>query len=224
MESTVGGLGGMDRSMDRSVDWVVFDYGGVICRPPSPEAGRRLAGEVGVEPGEFWPAFWRRRADYDLGAVDAAAYWRDVFAQLGRHDAEVDVERLVALDLSAWLDLDAGTLEVVGMLAARGARLALLSNAPVEMARVIDGEGWSAAFRHRLYSADLRMAKPDPQIYHRMCAILGTRPGQVLFIDDRVENVDAAEGIGMRALLFQDAAKLWSELSLLLPASPAGPQ
>ncbi|WP_157429477.1 HAD family hydrolase [Actinomadura oligospora] len=210
--------------VDRTVDWVVFDYGGVICRPPSPAAGRRLADAAGVEPAEFWSAFWHHRADYDLGAVDAAAYWRNVFVRLGRPGAEVEVERLVALDLSAWLDLDAGTLEVVDMLAARGARLALLSNAPAEMARLIDGEGWSAAFRHRLYSADLRMAKPDAQIYHRMCAILGTRPDQVVFIDDRLENVDAAEGVGMRALLFQDAAKLWSDLSFLLPASLARPR
>jgi putative hydrolase of the HAD superfamily len=206
------------------VDWIVFDYGGVIGRPPSRKAGRRLADAVGVEPARFWSAFRRHRADYDTGSVDARAFWHAVFARLGRPADQADVERMTALDLSARLELDPGTLEIVGMLAARGTRLALLSNAPPELARVIDGEGWAAAFRHRLYSADLRMAKPDPQIYHRTCAILGARPENVLFIDDRVENVDAAEGAGMRALLFQDAAKLWADLAFLLPVSMAGPR
>ncbi|MFC4907638.1 HAD family hydrolase [Actinomadura gamaensis] len=201
------------------MDWIVFDYAGVLCGPPSPAAAARLAAEAGVGPAEFWPAFWRRRVDYDLGAVDAAAYWRDVYAQLGSGSREPDVERLVALDLGAWLDMNEETLRIVDMLATRGARLALLSNAPVEMARLIDGEGWSGAFAHRLFSADLRLAKPDPRIYHEMCAILGTTPDRVLFIDDRQENVDAAEAVGIRALLFQNAAKLWSDLAFLLPAS-----
>lgn len=210
--------------MERTADWIVFDFGGVIVRPPSRAAGRRLADAAGVEPDEFWPAFWRHRAGYDLGAVEAAAFWHAVFADLGRPADGADIEKLVALDLSAWLELDPGTLEIVDMLAARGARLAMLSNAPSELARIIDGEGWSAAFRHRVFSADLRMAKPDPQIYHRTCAILDTRPDGVLFVDDRLENVEAAESVGMRALLFQDAAKLWTDLSFLLPASLAGPR
>ncbi|RFU37724.1 HAD family hydrolase [Actinomadura logoneensis] len=208
--------------MDRTVDWIVFDYGGVLGKPPSRAAVRRLADATGVEPARFRAAYRYHRTDYHRGSVDARAFWHAVLTRLGRPPGQVDVDRLVALDLSARLELDPRTLEIVDMLAARGARLALLADAAPETARVIDGEGWAAAFRQRLYSADLRMVKSDPQIYHRTCAILAARPADVLFIDDRQENVDAAESAGMRALLFQNAAKLWADLSFLLPASPAG--
>jgi putative hydrolase of the HAD superfamily len=206
------------------VDWIVFDYAGVISHAPPDQAGVRLAEAAGVEPGVFWPAYWKNRAAYDLGAVDAAGYWRDVYRQLGRPFREEDVDRLVALDLGAWFEINDATLEIVEALNARGMRLALLSNAVVEMARLIDGQSWARLFRHRLFSSDLHLAKPGAQIYRRACEILDTRPEDVLFIDDRQENVDAAASVGMTALLFTDAARLWADLAFALPSGmPARP-
>ena len=209
------------------MDWIVFDYAGVISHPPPDDVGARLAEAAGVEPAAFWTAYWEDRAAYDLGEVDAAAYWRGVYRRLGRPLREEDVDRLVALDLGAWLELNEATLEIVGALDARGMRLALLSNAPVEMARLIDGQGWARLFEHRLFSADLRLAKPDAEVYRRACRILDARPEDVLFIDDRRENVDAAEAVGMTALTFTGAARLWTDLAFALPsgmsARPSGP-
>lgn len=200
------------------MDWIVFDYAGVISHAPPDDAGVRLAEATGVEPAVFWPAYWKNRASYDLGTVDAAGYWRDVYQQLARPFREEDVNRLVALDLGAWLELNDATLQIVEALNARGTRLALLSNAVVEMARLIDGQSWARLFRHRLFSADLHLAKPSAKIYRRACEILDTRPENVLFIDDRQENVDAAESVGMTALLFTDAAHLWTALAFALPS------
>ncbi|WP_242902294.1 HAD family hydrolase [Actinomadura terrae] len=204
------------------MDWIVFDYAGVISRPPPADAGARLVEALGVEPAVFWPAYWQNRRAYDLGAVDAAGYWRDVHDQLGLPFEDAACERLVDLDLGIWLDLDPGTLEIVDELAAGGARLALLSNAVVEMARLIEGQRWSEVFRHRLFSADLRLTKPAAEIYHRTCEILGANPGDVLFIDDRQENVDAARDVGMRALLFTDAERLRADLAAVLPGDALG--
>lgn len=76
-------------------------------------------------------------------------------------------------------------------LAGRGAPLALLPNASAELARMVDGRPWASLFRHRLYSADLGLAKPAPEIFYELTRRLGADPGEVVFVDDREENVRA---------------------------------
>ncbi|MGH3745350.1 MAG: HAD-IA family hydrolase, partial [Mycobacteriales bacterium] len=55
-----------------------------------------------------------------------------------------------------------------------------------------------------VYSHEVHLAKPDPAIYHLACERLEVEPGEVVFVDDRPENVDAAAGLGMHAFLHAD--------------------
>ncbi|MGV9776503.1 HAD family hydrolase [Streptosporangium sp. NPDC003464] len=193
--------------------WVVFGYAGVINFPPPEHAGALLPQTVDVAPERFWPAYWEDRRAYDLGAVDARHFWAGVCARLGRTADPDLLEVLSALDLKAWTHLNPDTLALVKELARRNVPLALLSNTPVELARLIDGQPWARLFRHRFFSADLRRVKPDPQAFRQMCERLGARPGDLLLVDDRRENVAAAEAVGIESVLFTDALRLRSDLA-----------
>ncbi len=92
--------------------------------------------------------------------------------------------------------------------AARGFRLALLSNAPVEVARAIDRQPWLAAFTPRVYSCDLGAIKPDPAVYRSLLDVLGADAGDVVFLDDREDNVAAAGELGIEAHLFKAPVQL----------------
>ncbi|OPC78956.1 hypothetical protein B4N89_33110 [Embleya scabrispora] len=198
--------------------WIVFDFGGVICVPPSDAASEALAGVVGVTAAELWPAYWPDRIDYDAGTLDAAGFWGGVCARLGRPTpdaARLDV--LVAADLAVWMDLNRDTLDLLAELAepagdADPVGLALLSNAPIEMARHIEEQDWSRLFRHRVFSADLGLAKPDARIYLHLCERLDARPDQLLFIDDRPENLTAARALGIESLHYTDTPTLRADL------------
>jgi FMN phosphatase YigB (HAD superfamily) len=52
------------------------------------------------------------------------------------------------------------------------------------------------------FSYQMGLSKPDPSIYHRVLADLGTEAGQCFFIDDRPENVEAAQAEGINAHQF----------------------
>jgi len=49
------------------------------------------------------------------------------------------------------------------------------------------------------------MAKPDPAIFAGLCEVLDASPADVLFVDDRIANVRAAQGFGVEAALFTRA-------------------
>jgi putative hydrolase of the HAD superfamily len=186
--------------------WVVFDYGGVVCTYQPGADVAALAGAAGVGVPEFRDAYWAYRLSHDRADLDAAAYWAKVAAALGRPFPAAQTAELIRLDIASWLHLQAGTVALIEDLAAAGHRLALLSNAPAEIAEVVAALPVARHFAHCAFSCDLRSVKPEPECYRAMLAMLGARPADVVFIDDRPDNVAGAVALGMRAVRFTTAA------------------
>ena len=104
-------------------------------------------------------------------------------------------------------EVDAGVLAVVR--AQRRVRtVALLSNAtdrlPSDLRALSLEDEVDAVFS----SADLGVAKPDPEVFTRVCEALGLAPGQCLFVDDSAEHVAAAAAVGLTVHHFRSAAGL----------------
>ena len=186
--------------------WVMFDYGGVVSHPLSPQDLASLAGAAGVGVPALEHGYWEWRRAYDLGELDAAGYWRQVGRSLGRGFSDAKISELIQLDIVSWLRLQAGTVALIEDLAAAGLPLALLSNAPDELAEAIGGLPLAAHFGHLFFSCQLKLAKPDPACYSRALAGLGASAEDVIFIDDRSENVAAAAALGLRSVHFTSAA------------------
>jgi len=198
--------------------WVLFDYGGVISRWPSEEDLAALAAAAGATVEGFSDAYWRRRAAYDRAEVDSAHYWQQVGLILGRtedytHD---DVATLSRLDTDSWLHLDPAAVELVEELSASGHRLALLSNAPAEIAEAVAELPEARHFEHLVFSCQLKMAKPDPACLEVALSLLGATPEEVIFLDDRAENLVAAVAMGTGAIQFSSPAQARTELTELL--------
>ncbi|EPR18860.1 hydrolase [Sphingobium indicum IP26] len=69
-----------------------------------------------------------------------------------------------------------------------------------------------APFRDILVSGAEKLVKPDPAIYRLALDRFGLRAEEALFVDDREDNILAAEAEGMRGHLFRDAIALREEL------------
>lgn len=182
--------------------WVVFDYGGVICTPQPEGDVALLAAAAGVPVPDFQSAYWAYRLSWDRAELDGTTYWHKVAAALGLSFSMAQIAELTRLDIASWLHLRDGTVALIGDLAAAGYPLALLSNAPAEVAEVVAGLPVARAFSCCAFSCFLGAAKPEPECYQAVLAMLGARPADVVFLDDRPENVAAAAALGIRAVHF----------------------
>jgi putative hydrolase of the HAD superfamily len=72
--------------------------------------------------------------------------------------------------------------------------------------------GLRSYLRVALSSCYLGLRKPEAAIYQRALDILSRPAERILFIDDRVENVDAAVDSGMKGIRFEGAESLRREL------------
>jgi len=190
------------------VTWVLFDYGGVVSHPPADEDLALLAAAADAPVTALMDVYWAWRRAYDLAELDAPGYWRQVGHGLGRDYSDTEIAELIRLDRAAWLRLQAGTVALIEDLAAAGRPLALLSNAPDELAEAISELPIAGRFGHLIFSCQLKSAKPDPECYDRALACLGARADEVIFIDDRGENVAAAAALGLQAVHFTSASEV----------------
>lgn len=105
--------------------------------------------------------------------------------------------------------------------------VAFLSNTNEVHAEVIPRQ-FAGMFRKDdrfIFSFRYRVAKPDPELFHRALEVIGARAEDVVLIDDLLENVLSARSIGMKAFQFRDAPTLTRELERegLLPPSFRAP-
>jgi putative hydrolase of the HAD superfamily len=64
-------------------------------------------------------------------------------------------------------------------------------------------------------SCYLGLRKPDRRIYQVALDVLQRDPEEVIFIDDRPENVAAAASLGIHGIRYEGSAKLADELARL---------
>jgi putative hydrolase of the HAD superfamily len=187
------------------VSWLLCDYGEVLSLPQPAADQRSLEEAAGWSGPGFWTAYWQYRPSYDRGVTSALEYWTEV---LERRPERPELDRLVKRDVAGWLHPNHNTLLAATRAAQRGLRLAVLSNAPHEVADALDRAGWLSAFTPRLFSCRLGAIKPEPAIYLAALGALDAAPADVTFLDDRADNVSAARRAGIRACVFADPAQI----------------
>jgi FMN phosphatase YigB (HAD superfamily) len=90
---------------------------------------------------------------------------------------------------------------------------ALLSNAWDDLRGFLEDVWQIEGIFDRIFiSAELGLAKPDPEIYQWVITELKQDPSTMIFIDDFIENVEAARNAGLNAVHFVTREQALSEL------------
>jgi putative hydrolase of the HAD superfamily len=185
--------------------WLLCDYGEVLCVPPPVGAWAALleaAAEAGYDRERDFPGdYWAHRQAYDRADLTARDYWTKT---IGTRPGPDRLRDLIGADQNIWTFPNHASVEAATRAQSRGWKLALFSNAPVEVAAAIDAQPWLEPFQPRFFSCHLRAVKPEPRAYQAVLRALRAEPGEIVFFDDRPPNVEEAVRIGIDARLFQN--------------------
>ena len=106
-----------------------------------------------------------------------------------------------------------GMHELVRELKALGYGIYLLSNASYRQHEYWPRLSVSSLFDGIMVSADVKLVKPQPEIYLLFCSTFGLKPDECFFIDDSTLNAEGAFFSGMHTAVFhQDAAEIREKL------------
>jgi putative hydrolase of the HAD superfamily len=93
--------------------------------------------------------------------------------------------------------------------------LVLVTNATLGLERDLEAMGLADLADHVVSSARVGVAKPDREIYEIAAKRAGVAAHRCLFVDDLLENVEAATALGMTGVHYQGPADLQKMLDFL---------
>ena len=144
----------------------------------------------------------------DLGAITYQEYIDQLSAASGQPQQHI-------MDAFAAARLNHEVVTTIKQFAKRS-RLALLSNANADEVRpILHAHGLDSSFEHVLISSEIGLAKPDKLTFVHALQLLGSNAAETVFIDDNLDNVTAAQQLGIRGIHFIDHESLTQTLSCL---------
>ena len=178
---------------------IVFDLGGVVVAHNAESFKEKL--------GEFFsfvfgpdmkcvPMFWQ---DYDRGVLTIDETAAEV-AKFRNCTAETAKEHMLyAISLQEEVE---PTAKLIKELKERGYKLYVLSNMSKEYIEFLREFPVFEYFDEQVVSCEIGIGKPDRRIYEYLLSNYDLDPAETIFIDDRKDNVDAAEELGITPFHF----------------------
>ena len=195
---------------------VVFDFGAVVfswrpqdlVRSAFPQQADTPAAAQALAAALFHHEDWQ---NFDRGTISQASVVDRTATRLALPHADLDA--LVA-SIPQYLTPIPGTVAMLERLRERrerqgDVRLYFLSNMPEPYARVLEGRhGLLQWFDGGMFSADVKLIKPQPDIFELLQSRYTLAPARTVFIDDLPANVEAARVHGWHAIHFESPSQL----------------
>ncbi|MCK9628733.1 MAG: HAD family phosphatase [Bacteroidales bacterium] len=195
---------------------IIFDLGGVIVRLDRyacVDSFRKIGFEdFGTILNDFVQhGFF---LDFEKGKIDSAQFREIIRKYIGSYVADHIIDKAMADFLA---DIPEYKLKLITKLK-QSYNVYLLSNTnPIAMTQV------KALFRncgyemdncfHRMFlSYEMKMAKPDAEIFEKLISETGINPEESLFVDDGSQNIQTATSLGFRTLLASQECDLEKEV------------
>lgn len=155
------------------------------------------------------PSAW---VDFETARLSEEAYLATLFRD--RRPVDAPALRAHLAHAYRWVD---GMEELLAELAVKH-EVHVLSNYGVWYHLIDDELGLSRYLQWSFVSWDTGLRKPDPAAYRRVEEVLRCSGSELVFVDDQVRNIDAANARGWRGVHFTGASALRQALEdLLIP-------
>ncbi len=190
---------------------IVFDLGGVLfnwhpvtmLQREIPHVAPHTADAVHWV-AQIFQGYHGDWGDFDRGTVEVPELVQRICRRTGLAEADVlTVVHAVPRELRPLPD----SVALLRRLHAAGHELYYLSNMPAPYASMLEANDFFACFRDGVFSGRVHHNKPEPAIFALAADRFGAAPGELLFLDDHLPNVEAAVALGWHAFQFTSAAQ-----------------
>ncbi len=155
---------------------------------------------------------WELLKELSRGKLTEREYWTKVIEEAGW---PYTPEQMIALTDQVVKYPVPGTDGILQELHAKGYDLYLVSDLHEEIKdRIMATYPWiTQMFKRCYWSFESGMLKSDPDLFETILRDIGCEPGLTFFIDDYIENINAASDLGIKGILFEDARQLRDKLT-----------
>ena len=200
---------------------VIFDIGNVLLFFDFQIFARRIAADCHCSMDELWPRLEHPVWELEARGLQAPEFFRVAAERIGYGGSLRDF-------IAAWQEIFEPNEPVIRFacrLKEAGHRLFLLSNTnPWHAEYFLAQYPVFSLFDDRVFSHEESCAKPEPRIYEIATERFGVSPVETIYIDDRLENIEAGRAAGFRSIHYQgqDLEAAWESFNGCRPESVSG--
>lgn len=189
---------------------LIFDLGGVLVKTHWERVTVPVAKISCLTPQKVMDEIEKGKAvhNFMLGELDPSEFHRSFTTSLG---VQLDIDTF----LSMWNSVIAPNNEIKPLIKKlKGThQLVLASNTDVlHHARSLEIQQVLQLFDHLILSYELGRCKPDPEFFRLGLKHLAIPYNTCVFIDDREENIESAQALGIAGIQFVSTKQLQSDL------------
>jgi len=189
---------------------VVFDFGGVLAEEGFREGLSAIGEKNGLNPDDFFSTASELiyQTGYVTGMSNESAYWKAVREKTGiaGDDRELREEILRRFIVRPEM------LKYAESMRSSGIVTAILSDQTNWLDETDRKTPFSHHFDFVFNSFRMKKGKRDPSIFRDICAAMGLRPDEVLFIDDNIGNIERAACEGLKVIHFKGIGNFKTEI------------
>ncbi len=191
---------------------VIFDVGGVLHW----HDGNKILDDISAYfdvPRQLVAQHWANLIPLlGSGQIDEATFWKHFQQAIGTHKP-LPPDSLLTRGLRDSFKKNTEIFEYIKDLKRSGIKTAILSNSIEAHADFLRSQGLYDDFDPVLLSYQIGMRKPGVQIFRYALEQLGITASETILIDDDPKNIEAAESLEIRSILYTNVASLKSQLS-----------
>ncbi|MBU0497927.1 MAG: HAD family phosphatase [Candidatus Thermoplasmatota archaeon] len=188
---------------------IVFDWGGVLIDSPTPYMLRFLSEQLNIPVEQLRKTLIKYKDSFQKGLVTETEFWHKI-----KNDLPITIEKKFSLWKKGFITSYHEKTEMFHLaqkLKDQGFIIGFLSNTE-EPATQYFLERHYTVFDEILFSCKEGCIKPQKEIYTILINRLGLQPHQILFIDDKKDNIVGAQKEGIQGILFVTYEQLKSSL------------
>jgi glucose-1-phosphatase len=196
--------------------FVYFDLGNVLCLFDHEISTRNMAKAFGVEPKLIRSIVYESDLEfrYEIGEVTSEEFVEEIISALHKSNVRFDASPTSDKVLHAASDMfrpNVSILPCLQAVAESGIPFGILSNTNQAHWEWIARQQYPTLafpFAPIVLSYEIEQMKPSPAIYQAATNLCGFEPWEIFFIDDRADNIEAANVFGWKTYQYGLAEEL----------------
>ena len=190
---------------------VVFDWGNVIAFDDRSLIVSFMCETFKFSESDFEQANLAKRKAVQTGKSEIA-FWLQ-FAKDKGIQLPNDWPNTYTSILKKSVGADPKMYALIEELKSKQVRVGLLSNINDRYVKLIRSFGFYEPFDPCLLSCEMGLEKPDPKTFELLLKTIALNAEDVVFIDDKAENVASAKKMGIDAIVFESEEQVRNELT-----------
>ena len=198
-----------------SIHVVLFDIGGVIVKWKDEWLYKDVAKKFGLSEVLLINEGKKELSNLRLGKISEPEMWQRIGAKINSEELSNIKESLIHDIFKSRISVDESIFAIIKQLQKKNIKIGILSNTTLVTHTIVEELIDMSYFNYQFLSYRIGWEKPDEKIFKYVTEQLPYSKEEILFIDDKISNVNAAKEFGIKAIHFTDTSQFIADLNSL---------